>query len=78
MSNQILAVVNGNNITRDDLNRFMMQLGNNAARYANPEGEKVLVQELVNQELFLAEAIDLDFSSEEAFKELFEAEKAQM
>lgn len=78
MSNQILAVVNGNNITRDDLNRFMMQLGNNAARYANPEGEKVLVQELVNQELFLAEAVDLDFSNEEAFKELFEAEKAQI
>lgn len=78
MSNQILAIVNGNNITRDDLNRFMVQLGNNAARYANPEGEKVLVQELVNQELFLAEALALDFSSEEAFKELFEAEKAQI
>lgn len=78
MSNQILAVVNGKNITRDDLNRFMVQLGNNAARYANPEGEKILVQELVNQELFYAEAVDKDMMSEEAFLELFEAEKAQI
>lgn len=78
MSNQVLAVVNGSEITREDLNRFMMQLGNNAARYANPEGEKVLIQELVHQELFLSEALEKEMEKETEFVELMESEKKQI
>ncbi len=78
MSKQVLAVVNGSEITREDLNRFMMQLGNNAARYANPEGEKVLIQELVHQELFLSEALEKEMENEAEFVELMASEKKQI
>lgn len=78
MSQNILAVVNGKNITREDLNRFMMQLGNNAARYANPEGEKVLVQELINQELFLQDALANQLQEEAEFKAVLEQETQQI
>lgn len=78
MNQNVLAVVNGKNITREDLNRFMMQLGNNAARYANPEGEKVLVQELVHQELFLQDALTQNMKEEAEFKALLESEMDQI
>lgn len=78
MSNQILAIVDGKNITRDDLERFMMQLGNNAARYANPEGEKILVNELVHQELFLSEALANKMEEEAEFQAQMEMEKLQL
>lgn len=78
MSNQILAIVDGKNITRNDLDRFMMQLGNNAARYANPEGEKILVNELVHQELFLSEALANKMDEDNEFKEQLAFEKLQL
>lgn len=78
MNNQVLAIVDGKNITRADLERFMMQLGNNAARYANPEGEKVLVNELVHQELFLSEALANKMDEEPEFLEQLEQEKFQL
>lgn len=78
MNNQILAIVNGNQITRADLERFMMQLGNNAARYANPEGEKILINELVHQELFLAEALANKMEEDSEFQSQLEFEKLQL
>lgn len=78
MNNQILAIVNGKNITRDDLERFMIQLGENAARYANPEGEKILIGELVHQELFLSEALQNKMDEEQAFQDQMAFEKLQM
>lgn len=78
MNSQILAIVDGKNITRADLEQFMMQLGNNAARYANPEGEKVLVNELVHQELFLSEALANKMDEEAEFQAQLEIEKLQL
>ncbi len=78
MNSQILAIVDGKNITRADLEQFMMQLGNNATRYANPEGEKVLVNELVHQELFLSEALANKMDEEAEFLAQLEIEKLQL
>ena len=78
MNDQVLAIVNGREITRDELNQFMMSLGQNAARYANPEGEKILINELINQSLFLSEAIELNMDSEEEFKAQLAEEKLML
>lgn len=78
MDKQVLAVVNGREITRDELNQFMMSLGQNAARYANPEGEKILINELVNQSLFLSEALELNMDAEEEFQAQLAEEKLML
>lgn len=74
MENKILAVVDGRTISRNDLDRLMMQLGQNAMRYANPEGEQILLQELINQELFYSEAIAAGVDQSDEFKKIIEVE----
>lgn len=78
MENKILAVVDGRSIARTDLDRLMMQLGQNAMRYANPEGEKVLLEELVNQELFYSDAIANGIDKNPEFLKILEHETRQI
>lgn len=69
MENKVLAVVNGRNITQQDFNMLMQGLGQQAAmQFSSPEGQKRLLEELVNQELFYADAVDTGMENEEAFK----------
>jgi peptidyl-prolyl cis-trans isomerase C len=69
MENKVLAVVNGRNITQQDLNMLMQGLGQQGAmQFSSPEGQKRLLEELVNQELFYADAVDNGMDNEEAFK----------
>lgn len=52
MENKVLAVVNGREITEMDVQKTLQGLGQAAMNYQGPEGQKKLVDELVNQELF--------------------------
>ena len=57
MQSQVLAVVAGREITRQDVEELKMQIGPQAANFKGPEGESRLLDELIHQELFYAEAV---------------------
>lgn len=59
MQNKVLAKVNGKEITEFDVEQFLRSLGpERAAQFNNEEGRKRILGELINQNLFLADAID--------------------
>ncbi|MCF7792508.1 MAG: peptidylprolyl isomerase [Candidatus Cloacimonetes bacterium] len=59
MQNKVLAKVNGKEITQFDVDHFLRSMGQErAAQFNNEEGRKRILDELVNQNLFLADAID--------------------
>ncbi len=67
MENKVLAVVNGREITQLDVQKTLQSLGQAAMNYQGPDGEKKLVDELVNQELFYAEAVATELEKDEQF-----------
>ncbi|MDK2866659.1 MAG: peptidyl-prolyl cis-trans isomerase [Clostridiales bacterium] len=69
MSDKVLAKVNGRAITENDLNMFFQTLGQQVqSQFQGEEGMKRLLDELVYQELFYAEAVDTKLEETEAFK----------
>lgn len=78
MENKILAVVDSREITQQDLAGLMQQLGQQAMQYATPEGEKQLLGELVNQELFYSDALKSGYDKEEDFVKEVEFAKNQL
>tara|TARA_Y100001933_G_C18984155_1_gene557828 strand:- start:1044 stop:1784 length:741 start_codon:yes stop_codon:yes gene_type:complete len=67
MENKVLAVVNGREITEMDVQKTLQGLGQAAMNYQGPEGQKKLVDELINQELFFAEAKASEMDKNEQF-----------
>ena len=65
---KILASVNGMPITEADVERFIAGLGQRAATYNNPEGKKVVLQQLINNKLFLLDAKRNLLEAEPEFK----------
>ncbi len=53
---KILANVGGMPITEDDLNEFLMGLGQRGASYNTPEGRKIILQQLIGNKLLLLDA----------------------
>lgn len=73
MENKILATVEGKDITSQDVNIFLQQLGEQrAAQFNNEEGKAQILNELVNQKLLLADAIDNKIEETEVFKQELE------
>lgn len=69
MENKVLATVEGNKITQADVNSFIQRLGpQQAMQFQNEEGQKRILQELINQNLFLADAKANNLSETEMFK----------
>lgn len=69
MENKVLATVAGNKITAADVDSFIKRLGpQQAAQFQNEEGQKHILQELINQNLFLADAKTNKMEETEAFK----------
>jgi len=59
MENKVLAKVNGKEISQFDVEQFMRSLGQErAAQFNNEEGKKRLLDELINQNLYLADAVE--------------------
>ena len=78
MENKVLAVVNGREITQMDVQKTLQGLGQAAMNYSGPDGEQKLVDELINQELFYAEALATDLDKSEQFVAEMEDVKANM
>lgn len=65
---RILASVAGNPITEEDVARFIAALGERGAAYNTPEGHKVVLEELIANRLFLADAKKNLLEYEDGFK----------
>jgi len=69
MSNNILAVVNGRNIAETDVQYFYQSLAPQIQQQFQGEaGMAQLLDELISQELFYAEAVEQNVETTEAFK----------
>ncbi|OON97544.1 MAG: hypothetical protein ATN36_03040 [Epulopiscium sp. Nele67-Bin005] len=68
MENKQIATVNGREITEKDLQNLLQSLGQNAAQFRGAEGREHLIQELVAQELFYADAIDAGLDNDEEYQ----------
>ena len=55
--NNVLAIVNGREIKKEEVNTFIQMMGQQGAQFNNEEGMKKIADELVNQELFYLEAL---------------------
>ena len=65
---KILAQVGGMPITEDDVNGFLMNLGQRGQAYNNPEGRKEILKQLIANKLMLLDAKRNLYEAEPAFK----------
>lgn len=66
---QVLAKVNGKEITKEHVDQFIKSLGaQRAAQFDNEAGRKQILNELINQNLFLADAHNSDLDTTPEFK----------
>ena len=68
MDNKILATVNGTPITTADVDTFLAGLGQRGQMYNNPEGRAIVLDQLINQKLFLIDAQRNLLEAEPAFQ----------
>ncbi|MDX9916571.1 MAG: peptidylprolyl isomerase [Gudongella sp.] len=77
--NTPVAVVNGKEITRGDVVKFLNDIGPEMAMsFQSPEGINRVIDELVNQELLYLDAIEHDFENEVEFAEVLRATKENL
>jgi peptidyl-prolyl cis-trans isomerase C len=75
MENKVLATVNGKQITSSDVEMFIRNLGpQKAPQYQNEAGRTQILNELISQNLFLAEAKKQNYEETPEYK----AEMARM
>ncbi len=65
---KMLASVNGKPITEEAVEQFIASLGQRGQAYQSAQGRAAVLEELIAQELFLADAKKNLFEYEEAFK----------
>lgn len=71
--NKLVAKVNGKEITRADVLKFLNDMGPQMAmQFQSPEGVQRVVDEMVNQELLYLYAKENDLDKEEEYKNLLE------
>ncbi|MBQ7930029.1 MAG: peptidylprolyl isomerase, partial [Clostridia bacterium] len=75
---KILATVGGKPITEMDVEMMLMQMGQRASAYNNPQGRAMILEQLINSKLFLMDAQKNLYEREPAFKEQFTRVKEEM
>lgn len=75
--NQIVAIVNGKEISKQDVDNFIDQImePHMAMQLQSPEGMQRVINELVNQELIYLDAVDSNFEAESDFQEVLAIQK---
>lgn len=72
-NNKVLAKVADKEITEEDLQNFLVELGPQMAmQFQSEEGKKRLIMELVNQELLYLEAKEKKLEEDQEFKDLLD------
>ncbi len=67
--NKVLAKVMEREITQADVDAMLAQMGQRAAQYDNPQGREVILNQLINQRLLLADAIANMYERDKEFKD---------
>lgn len=75
---QIVARVNGQPITSAEVDASIMAMGANGQRYNNPEGRKLVLEQIINKKLFLADAAKNLYEYDPKFKAEFQKLKEEM
>ncbi len=75
---QILARVNGQPITAAEVDDALMQMGAKGERYNNPEGRRMVLDQIINKKLFLADAAKNLYEYDPKFKAEFQKLKEEM
>lgn len=78
MENKIIAKVDGREIKESDLSTLVQNLGQQAGRFAGPEGRKQLIDELITQELFYSDAIAQGMDQDTEYVAAVEQMKANL
>ncbi len=79
MENKILAKVGDREITQNEFDALLKQLGpQRAMQFQSEEGKKQLLNEIINQELFYYDAIEKKYDEKEEFKKELEFVKSNM
>lgn len=74
-----VAIVNGKEITQNDVLKFLNDIGPQVAmQFQSPEGIQRVVDELVNQELLYLDAKENQFDEEESFAQMMDETKVTM
>lgn len=78
-NNQLVAIVNGKEISRNDVLKYLNDLGPQMAmQFQSPEGIKRVINELVNQELLYIEAVENKFENDKEFLDVLEITKTNL
>ena len=73
MTNKVKAIVEGKEIRENDVENLLRSLGNDRKKYfQSEEGKKKLLNELINQELFLQDALEKDLDKTKEFEKELE------
>lgn len=67
--NKVLAKVLGQEITEQDVENMLAQMGQRAAQYDNPKGRETVLNQIINQKLLLSDAISNMYERDKEFKE---------
>ena len=79
MEEKVLAIVNGKNITQNDLDITLKKIPpQQAAQFHSDSGKQQLLHELIKQELMYLDAIDSKLDEEEEFLTQFEMIKSDV
>ena len=78
MNNKTLASVGGFAITDKDVDEFLMGLGQRGQGYNNPEGRKLVLNQLINNKLLLLDARRNLYEAEPMFRERLNLMKEQL
>ncbi|MBO4229928.1 MAG: peptidylprolyl isomerase [Clostridia bacterium] len=78
MSGKILASVNGKPITEDAVSSFLAGMGQRGQAYNNAKGREAILDQLINRELLLLDAMRNLLEREPAFKEELQRVKEDM
>lgn len=54
----VMAEVNGLNITQEEVIEFIQSMGENGTQFLSSEGMKIIANEMINQELLYLDAVD--------------------
>lgn len=74
--NKTVAIVNGKEITQDDVLKFLNDIGPQVAmQFQSPEGIQRVVDELINQELLYLDAKENKFDQEASYVQMVEDTK---
>lgn len=72
MTSTVLAVVDGREITQQDLSELFQTLGQNASNFQGEEGKKQLINELVMQELLYSDALAQGLNNDTEYTDALE------